>query len=85
RSVVHLRPLGSAGHICDETASFSHTNASSRCWNGNTSHMYHTTSSPTSRGKYRWIILTSPLTLYPLWYRVTNTTTVIGMVWSGLV
>jgi hypothetical protein len=30
-SVVHLRPLGSAGYICDDTASFSYTNASNRC------------------------------------------------------
>jgi hypothetical protein len=53
RSEVHLRPFGSAGHKWDEIASFSHTIASSRCWNGSTSHKYHTSSSPTSRGKYR--------------------------------
>jgi hypothetical protein len=29
-SVVHLRPLGSAGHIYDDTASFFYTNASNR-------------------------------------------------------
>jgi hypothetical protein len=73
-SVVYLRLLGSAGHMCDDTASFSYTNASNRCWNGNTNYKYYTTNLPTSRGKYWWIMLTSLLTLYPLWYRVTNTT-----------
>jgi hypothetical protein len=36
RSLVHLRQLGSAGHMCDDMTSFSHTMASNRCWNGNT-------------------------------------------------
>lgn len=57
---VYLRLLGSGGHMCDETASFSHTDTSIRCWNGNINHMYYTTNSTTSRGKYRWMILTSP-------------------------
>jgi hypothetical protein len=39
RSLVHLRPLGSAGHMCDDITSFSHTIASNRCWNGNTNYM----------------------------------------------
>ena len=39
RSLVHLRPFGSAGHMCDDMLSFSHTIASNRCWNGNTNHM----------------------------------------------
>ncbi|KAL4982113.1 hypothetical protein BDW68DRAFT_171369, partial [Aspergillus falconensis] len=30
--------------------------------------------SPTARGKYRWMILTSLLAWNPLWYAVTNTT-----------
>jgi hypothetical protein len=30
-SVVYLRPLESAGYICDDTASFSYINASNRC------------------------------------------------------
>jgi hypothetical protein len=30
-SVVHLRPLESASHMCDDTASFSYTNASNYC------------------------------------------------------
>jgi hypothetical protein len=30
-SVVHLRPLGLAGYIYDDTASFSYTNASNYC------------------------------------------------------
>jgi hypothetical protein len=30
-SVVYLRPLESAGYICDDTASFSYTNAFNRC------------------------------------------------------
>ncbi|PVH90770.1 hypothetical protein DM02DRAFT_636575 [Periconia macrospinosa] len=46
-SDVHLRPLGSAGHMCDETASFCHPIASNRCWNGNTNHTCHIHNSPT--------------------------------------
>jgi hypothetical protein len=66
RSDVYLRPLGLAGYICDETASFSYNVASNRCWNGNTNYKYYTTNSPTSRGKYRCMILMSLLMLYPL-------------------
>jgi hypothetical protein len=51
-SVVYLRLLESAGYMCDDTASFSHTNASNRCWNGNTNYKYYTTNLLTSRGKY---------------------------------
>jgi hypothetical protein len=42
--------------------------------NGNTSHMYHTTNSPTARGMYRWINLMSLLAWNPLWYAVTTMT-----------
>jgi hypothetical protein len=31
QSLVYLRPLGSAGHMCDDITSFSYTIASSRC------------------------------------------------------
>jgi hypothetical protein len=51
-SVIYLRLLGLAGYMCDDTASFSYTNASNCCWNGNTNYKYYTTNSPTSRGKY---------------------------------
>jgi hypothetical protein len=51
-SVVYLRLLGSASYMCDDTASFSYTNASNRCWNSNTNYKYYTTNSLTSRGKY---------------------------------
>ncbi|KAF2175247.1 hypothetical protein K469DRAFT_765594, partial [Zopfia rhizophila CBS 207.26] len=60
-------------------ASFSHTITSNHYWNGNTNHKYHTNNSPTSRGKYLWMILTSPLTAYLLWYLVTNITILSSM------
>src|SRR5271155_759553 len=74
RSDVHFVPLGSGAHMCDDISVFFHTSTSNFCCNGNTNHIYHTHNSPTSRGKYRWMTLTSPLTVYPLWYRVTYTT-----------
>jgi hypothetical protein len=52
-SVIHLRLLGSASYMCDNTVSFSYTIASNRCWNSNTNYKYYTTNSPTSRSKYR--------------------------------
>jgi hypothetical protein len=38
-SLVHFRPLGLVGYMCDDITSFSHTIVSNRCWNGNTNHM----------------------------------------------
>src|SRR4051812_8042093 len=79
RSDVHFFPFGSAGYMCDDITLFFHISTSTFCCHGNTNHMYYTHNAPTSRGKYRWMILTSPLMLYPLWYRVTKTTN-----WSSI-
>jgi hypothetical protein len=35
--------------------------------NGRTSHRYHTSNSPTSRGRYRWIIRVLNVAEFPLW------------------
>ena len=84
RSLDHSRPLptsgphryglrwlrwlgGSPAAICLQVTANWRTN-------GKTSHRYQITNSPTSRGRYRWMILTSFVAWNPLWYAVTITT-----------
>lgn len=61
-------------HFWIDAAELDHNHDLIRWTNGTTNHLYQTTNSPTSRGKYRWMIFTSALYCSPLWYCVTNTT-----------
>ena len=74
RSDVHFLPLWSRHQMWPDAVCRSCINVSTCCWNGKTNHKYRTNNSPTSCGKYRWMILVSPFNWYPLWYLVTNTT-----------
>ena len=81
RAAVHSRPSGpeSLGHMWlsmyprsapSVSVSPRHCSCSICRWNGRTSHRYHTTNSPTSRGRYRWMIRALNVAEFPLWYRV---------------
>jgi hypothetical protein len=72
-SDVHFFSSESADHICDKIVLFSHTSTFNFYCNNNINHIYHIHNVSTSQNKYRWMILTLPLILYPLWYRITKT------------